>query len=207
MVAALATGLSQEESWNSDERAIDFYDLKGCVETLLHLLQIRNFSFTPSEGSPFLHRGNALDLKVGKQKVGFVGEILPRILDTFQLSQKTFVFELCLSLLLPNFSEQRKFHPLPKYPPVYRDIALVVDDTIPAQTVSDTMDKFQNKYIEEIEIFDYYKGKSLAPGKKSLAYRLKYQAYDHTLTDKEVNGLQEKLINKLHQELGAVLRE
>ena len=136
-----------------------------------------------------------------------MGEFLPQVLDTFQLSQKTYAFEISLSLLLPDFSEQRKFHPLPKYPPVYRDIALVLDDTIPAQTVSDTMDKFKNKYIEEIEIFDYYKGKSLAPGKKSLAYRLKYQAYDHTLTDREVNALHEKLINNLHQELGAVLRE
>ena len=207
MVAGLVTGLYQEESWNSDGRTIDFYDLKGCVETLLHLLHIRNFSFSPSEGSPFLHRGNALDLMVNEQKVGFVGEILPQVLDTFQLSQKAYAFELSLALLLPDFSEQRTFRPLPKYPPVYRDIALVLDDTIPAQTVSDTMEKFKNKYIEEIKIFDYYKGTSLAPGKKSLAYRLKYQAYDHTLTDREVNALHEQLINNLHQELGAVLRD
>ena len=145
MVAGLATGLCQEKSWNSDERAIDFYDLKGCVEALLHLLRIRNFSFSPSEGSPFLHTGNALDLTVRGQKTGFVGALLPQVLDRFQLSQKAYVFELFLSLLLQDFSEQRKFYPLPKYPAVYRDIALVVDDTIPAQTVSDTMDKFKNK--------------------------------------------------------------
>ena len=207
MVAGLATGLYQEESWNSDGRSVDFYDLKGCVETLLSLLRIRNVSFSPPENSPFLHTGNALDIMVGKQKVGFVGEILPQTLDRFQLSQQIYVFEIFLSRLLPEFSEQEKFHPLPKYPPVYRDIALVIDDTIPAQTVSETMKKFRNKYIEEIEVFDYYKGKSLAPGKKSLAYRLKYQAYDHTLTDREVNALHENLINNLNQELGAVLRE
>ncbi|MDX1777975.1 MAG: phenylalanine--tRNA ligase subunit beta, partial [Thermodesulfobacteriota bacterium] len=206
-VAGLATGLYQEESWDSDGRTVDFYDLKGCVETLLNRLRIRNLSFSPPEGSPFLNTVNALDLMVGKQKVGFVGEILPQILDSFQLSQQIYAFEICLSRLLPEFSEQETFRPLPKYPPVYRDIALVIDDTIPAQTVSETMKKFKNKYIEEIEIFDYYKGKSLAPGKKSLAYRLKYQAYDHTLTDREVNALHEKLINNLHQELGAVLRE
>jgi len=207
MVAGLATGLYQEESWNTDGRAVDFYDLKGCVETLLNQLRIRNVSFSLPEMNPFLNTVNALDLMVGKQKVGFVGEILPQVLDRFQLSQQIYVFEIFLSRLLPEFSEQEKFYPLPKYPPVYRDIALVVDDTISAQTVSETMEKFKNKYIEEIEIFDYYKGKSLAPGKKSLAYRLKYQAYDHTLTDREVNALHEKLIDNLHRELGAVLRE
>jgi phenylalanyl-tRNA synthetase beta chain len=207
IAAGLATGLYQEKSWNSDGRTVDFYDLKGCIETLLAQLRVRNLSFSPPEGSLFLHTGNALDIMVGKQKVGFVGEILPQTLDRFQLSQQIYVFEIFLFRLLPEFSEQEKFHPLPKYPPVYRDIALVIDDTIPAQTVSETMEKFKNKYIEEIEVFDYYKGKSLAPGKKSLAYRLKYQAYDHTLTDREVNALHDKLIDTLNKELDAVLRE
>ena len=207
MVAGLATGRYQEESWNSDNRAIDFYDLKGCVETLFHLLHIKGLSFSPSQESPFLHTGKALNLMLGEQQVGILGELHPQVLDNFQLSQKTYVFEVFLSHLLSDFSEQRVFHPLAKYPPVHRDMALVVDDTISAQTVSEALDKFKNKCIEEIVIFDYYKGKSLAPGKKSLAYRFKYQAYDHTLTDREVNALHEQLIKDLHQELGAVLRD
>jgi len=77
----------------------------------------------------------------------------------------------------------------------------------PAQNVYDTICKFKNKFIEEIRIFDYYKGKSIPEGKKSLAYRLKYQAYDHTLTDIEVNALHEELAKTLYQQLGAEIRK
>jgi phenylalanyl-tRNA synthetase beta chain len=83
----------------------------------------------------------------------------------------------------------------------------VVDEVISAQKVLDTIYKFNNKFIEEIMIFDYYKGKPIPAGKKSLAYRLKYQSYNHTLTDKEVNALYEELISALHQELGAEIRK
>jgi phenylalanyl-tRNA synthetase beta chain len=207
MVAAVATGLYQEESWHSEKRDVDFYDSKGCMENILHALSITDFSFAPSEGSAFLRTGTALDLMVNGEKAGSVGELHPRVADNFQIPQKAFIFEMSLSCLLSRFSEQKLFRPLPKYPPVYRDIALLVDDTITVQAVYDVLYRFKNKYIEEITIFDYYKGTSVAAGKKSIAYRFKYQSYDHTLTDREVNALHEDLIKNLYQELGAQLRE
>ncbi len=207
MLAALATGLYQEEAWNSEKRNADFYDLKGCLENLLQELLITNYSFSPCKDSPFLHPSKSLNLMVNHEKVGVLGEAHPQLLEDYQLPQKTYLLEISLSLLLPHFSEQRKFRPLPKHPPVYRDIALVVDEVISAQKVLDTIYKFNNKFIEEIMIFDYYKGKPIPAGKKSLAYRLKYQSYNHTLTDKEVNALYEELISALHQELGAEIRK
>jgi phenylalanyl-tRNA synthetase beta chain len=136
-----------------------------------------------------------------------MGETHPQLLENFQLSQKAYIFELSLSPLLPHFSEYGGFHHLPKYPPVYRDIALVIDEKTSAQNVYNMIYKFKNKFIEEIKVFDYYKGKSIPKGKKSLAYRLKYQAYDQTLTDIEVNTLHEKLTKILYQELGAEIRK
>jgi phenylalanyl-tRNA synthetase beta chain len=207
MLTAVVTGLYQEESWHSEKRDVDFYDSKGCLESILHLLPIADFSFSPSQGSSFLHKDKALDLLIHGEKAGSVGELDPRVAENFQLSQKAFVFEISLSCLLANLSERKTFRSLPKYPPVYRDIALLVDDTVTVQAVYDVLDRFKNKYIEEITIFDYYKGTSVAAGKKSLAYRFKYQSYDHTLTDREVNALHEDLIKNLYQELGATLRE
>ena len=207
MLAALATGLYQEEAWNAEKREADFYDLKGCLENLLKKLLITNYSFSPCQDSPFLHPSKSLDLMVNHEKAGALGEAHPQLLEDYQLPQKVYILEISLSPLIPHFSEQRKFRPLPKYPPVYRDIALVVNEVISAQKVLDTIYKFNNKFIEEITIFDYYKGKPIPAGKKSLAYRLKYQSYDHTLTDKEVNTLYEGLINALHQELGAEIRK
>ena len=207
MLAALATGLYQEEAWNSEKRNADFYDLKGCLENLLQELLITNYSFSPCKDSPFLHPSKSLNLMVNHEKVGVLGEAHPQLLEDYQLPQKAYLLEISLSPLLPHFTEQRKFRPLPKHPPVYRDIALVVDEVISAQKVLDTIYKFNNKFIEEIMIFDYYKGKPIPAGKKSVAYRLKYQSYNHTLTDKEVNALYEELISALHQELGAEIRK
>ena len=207
MLAALATGLYQEEAWNREKRNVDFYDLKGCLENLLKELHITNYSFSPCKDSPFLHPFKALNLMINHEKVGVLGETHPQLQENFQLSQNAYIFEISLSSLLPYFSEHGTFHPLPKYPPVYRDIALLVDESVSAQKVYNIIYKLKNKFIEEIKIFDYYKGKSISEGKKSLAYRLKYQAYDHTLTDEEVNALQEDLIFTLCQELGAEIRK
>jgi len=207
MLAALVTGLYQEEAWNVEKRDVDFYDLKGCFETLLEALHITNYSFSPCSESPFLHPYKALNLMVSYEKVGILGEAHPQLLEDFQISQKVYLFEISLSPLVTHFSEHRKFHSLPKYPPAYRDIALVVNEAISAQKVYDTIYKFKNIFIEEIMIFDYYRGKSIPEGKKGLAYRLKYQAHDHTLNDEEVNTLHEELINSLYQELGAEIRK
>lgn len=207
MLAALTTGLYQEEVWNAEKREVDFYDLKGGLENLLEALHITNYSFSPCTDNPCLHPLKALSLMVNHEKVGVLGETHPQLLEDFQLPQKTYLLEIFLFPLLAHFSEHKKFHPLPKYHPVYRDIALVVDEAISAQKVLDAMNKFKNNFIEEITIFDYYRGKAIPEGKKSLAYRLKFQAYDHTLTDQEVNSLYEELINTLHQELGAEIRK
>jgi phenylalanyl-tRNA synthetase beta chain len=177
------------------------------LENFLKELRITDYSFSPCSDSSLLHPFKALNLIINREIVGILGETHPQLLENFQLSQKAYLFEISLSPLLPHFSEHGKFHQLPKYPPVYRDIALVVDETISAQNVYDTICKFKNKFIEEIRIFDYYKGKSIPEGKKSLAYRLKYQAYDHTLTDIEVNALHEELAKTLYQQLGAEIRK
>ncbi len=205
-VAGVLTGLYQDETWNSTAREGDFFDIKGCVETLLRELSVDGFSFEPCQHSPFLRERRALDLVLDKQRAGCAGELHPAVAERYGFSQKIYLFELSLPDLLSRFSEERKFQALPKYPPVYRDIALVIDDNISGQRIWDVMHEFKNKFIEEIRIFDYYKGKSVPAGKKSLGYRIKYQSHDHTLTDREVNKWHEELIQVLGRKLGAALR-
>jgi phenylalanyl-tRNA synthetase beta chain len=206
-VAALLTGMDQEETWNSKPREVDFFDIKGCVETLLRELHVDGFSFEPSRHSPFFREHRALDLVLDKQRAGSAGELHPVIAERYGLSQKIYLFEIPLPHLLPRFTEGRTYQALPKYPPVYRDIALVIDEDISGQRIGNVMHRFKNKFIEEIRIFDYYKGSSIPAGKKSLGYRIKYQSYDHTLTDREVNRWHEELVQVLGRELGAELRK
>jgi phenylalanyl-tRNA synthetase beta chain len=206
-LGGVLTGLCQEETWNSRPREVDFFDVKGCVETLLRELPVDDFSFEPSRHNPFLREHRALDLVLDKQRAGSTGELHPVIAQRYGLSQKIYLFEISLPHLLPRFTEERTFKALPKHPPVYRDIALVIDEDISGQRIWDVMHRFKNKFIEEIVIFDYYKGSSIPAGKKSLGYRIKYQSYDHTLTDREVNRWHEELVQVLGRELGAELRK
>jgi len=205
--AGLLTGLNEEELWNRKPREADFFDIRGCVEQLLRELLGAGFALEPSGQSRFLHRHRALDLVLDTQRAGSIGELHPSIAERFGFSQKIYLFEISLAHLLPRFKEERTFQSLPKYPPVSRDIALVMDEGIPGQRIWDIIRRFKNKYIEEIRIFDYYKGSSIPPGKKSLGYRIKYQSYDHTLTDREVNRWHEELVQVLCRELGAELRK
>lgn len=206
-VAGLLTGLYQEETWNSAAREVDFFDLKGCVEMLLHELHVDGFSLESAQHGPFLRDHRALNLVIDKQRAGGAGELHPAVAERYGFSQKIYLFEISLPYLLSRSTEERKFQTLSKYPPVMRDIALVIDENISGQRILDVMRGFKNKFVEEIRIFDYYMGPSVPAGKKSLGYRIKYQSYDHTLTDREVNKWHEELIQILSRELGAELRK
>ncbi|PIX26054.1 MAG: phenylalanine--tRNA ligase subunit beta, partial [Deltaproteobacteria bacterium CG_4_8_14_3_um_filter_43_13] len=93
------------------------------------------------------------------------------------------------------------------YPPIYRDIALIVDEGVQFKDIYNAINKLSNKLVDNIQVFDVYRGKSVAHGKKSLAYRIKYQSYERTLTDKEVNNIHEKLVSNLVEKVGARIRE
>ena len=105
-----------------------------------------------------------------------------------------------------TFSD-KKIKPLSKYPPIYRDIALIVDEGVQFKDIYNAINKLSNKLVDNIQVFDVYRGKSVAHGKKSLAYRIKYQSYERTLTDKEVNNIHEKLVSNLVEKVGARIRE
>jgi len=107
--------------------------------------------------------------------------------------------------MLPLASQVKMYEPVPRFPSTVRDMALVVDTGVTNQQILDIVKGF--KLISEVELFDVYSGKQVAEGKKSLAYRLIYQAPDHTLTDEEVNKVQEQVTASLAKELGVTLRK
>jgi phenylalanyl-tRNA synthetase beta chain len=128
------------------------------------------------------------------------------VCEIFELKQKIFLFELNFQRLGDRLTERRLFKPLARFPAVTRDLALIVEDQIPAGDLLRTLWQANNGLIAEIKLFDLYRGKPIPPGKKSLAFRLKYQQEDRTLTDREVSELHQKMIDLLAQRYGAVLR-
>ncbi|MEW6616598.1 MAG: phenylalanine--tRNA ligase subunit beta [Thermodesulfobacteriota bacterium] len=207
MLSALATGLRYGESWSFPVEGVDFYDIKGSLENLFEGLNIMNFNFLSTPDIPYLHPGKSSVIMVDNNEIGTVGEVHSAVLEGYELSNAVYIFELDFDLMIRHTFGDKKIKPLSKYPPIYRDIALIVDESVQSKDIYNAIGKLSNKLVDSIRVFDVYRGKSIPHGKKSLAYRIKYQSYERTLTDKEVNSIHEKLVSNLVEKTGARIRE
>ena len=184
-----------------------FFVVKGTLQALFEEMKTGEYSMTSSDEA-FLHKGKSADIICKGQKTGFIGEISPNIIERLNLKIKKpeiVVFELSLDVLLTLVKEIPLYAQLPKYPPVERDVALVVDDRMTSGEILELLRGYESPVIESIELFDYYKGKNIPPDKKSLGFRIVYRSKDRTLTDSEVEPvhgtLVEYILNKTAGEL------
>lgn len=205
-LAGLAMGMSHEPHWASSVREIDFYDLKGCLEDLFVSLQIRGISFQRAEGVPYLHPGKASTILLMGEAIGVVGEIHPETLTYYDLPLKAYLFEIDFDRMVKGVGEKKRFQPLPKFPSVFRDLSLVVEEDLEVGEVEQAIRSLEEPFIGEIKLFDLYRGAPIPQGKKSISYRIRYQASDRTLTDEEVNRAHEKVIMRLKEIFKAELR-
>jgi phenylalanyl-tRNA synthetase beta chain len=206
-LAIAMTGCRDEPAW--DVKAgptMDFYDLKGRLELFLAGLQLVGVSFSPCESLTFLHPGKAAEIQVNGQTVGYLGELHPLAKDRYEFDEApVLVAEFDLASLNAVSSSGFELIPVPEVPPVLEDIALVLDETIPAAQVESLIRQTGGKLVAEVKLFDVYRGDQIGAGKKSLAYSLTYQA-EKTLTDKEAAAIRQKIVRRLENELGAKLR-
>jgi phenylalanyl-tRNA synthetase beta chain len=205
----LITGPRRAAAWTHDEPGanVDFYDFKGIVEGLLDGLKISGASY--SRGShPSLHPGRSALLSVGGQEIGSFGELYPLVAQTFELTTApVFVAEFDLDALLGLVDELYTAQPLPVTPPVYQDIALVVNGETSAADVEAVILKAGGSLLKAARLFDLYTGDPIPAGQKSLAYNLVYQADDRTLTDKEVAKVHRRIMQAVERELDATVRQ
>jgi phenylalanyl-tRNA synthetase beta chain len=144
---------------------------------------------------------------VAKEKLlGGMGELHPDVKDAFDLIQPVYIFEINFSLLQELTAEKRVFQPLPRFPAVFRDLSFMVEEKILAGDLVQTIWEGGQGMVKEVKIFDLYRGKPVPPGKKSLAFRIKYQHAEKTLTDEEVNELHQKIIALMKDRFGGELR-
>ncbi|MCG2767509.1 MAG: phenylalanine--tRNA ligase subunit beta, partial [Anaerolineae bacterium] len=201
------TGPREPRSWleGQDSTPMGFYDLKGVVETLLDGLGLEG-AFEPGD-HPAFPPGRCAQVSVGDGVVGVMGELHPAVREEFDLpAQPVCALEFDLEALLAQVGAVRTMQPIPRFPSVSQDLAVVVDEDLPAQQVQEAIVEAGGKLLRQVELFDLYRGEQIPPGKKSLAYSLTYQAEDRTLTDDEVAKVQERIVRRLAEELGAELR-
>lgn len=204
-IAGLASGSRQPENWTGDAGAIDFFDIKGDVEALLDTGDgdSGGWVFEPAE-HPALHPGQAARLRRGDRIGGVVGALHPRILAALDVIGPVYLFELDLAEIrrktLPSFKG------LSRFPEVRRDMALVLDEAVPAEAVMAVAREAAGQWLKNLKLFDVYRGQGIEPNKKSVAFAIVLQHPERTLTDAEVAAVIDGIVEALARRCGAVQR-
>jgi phenylalanyl-tRNA synthetase beta chain len=207
-LAIVMTGRRSSESWAgpADAAAVDFFDLKGVIEALHRGLHVADVHYVPARVE-YLHPGQAAEVHAGGRPLGVFGQLHPGLTESLGLGRRaTFVADLDVEALQAVAPERHKYRPVPAFPPVRQDVAVVVDEALPAARVEAEIWAGGGPLLRGVRLFDVYHGPNIPAGHKSLAYALTYQAEDKTLTDKEVAKVHGKIVNRLEKVLGAKLR-
>ncbi len=204
-----------EISWISElARPADFYDLKGAIETLLGGLKITRYRFTPTQ-HPTFHPGRCALLELPRHldtgeetfsPAGVLGEVHPVVQERYDLPYRAYLCEIDLERLYAAVPERQTYQPISRHQELTRDLAIVVDQRVPAQALQDIIVRQGGELLRSVTLFDVYTGDPIPAGKKNLTYSLVYQSQERTLTDAEAKALQEKILQALHEEFDAVLR-
>ena len=207
-LAIAMSGLRHPAAWDkANGKLLDFYDLKGVVEALLGILHIKDFSFEPTQ-HPTFHPGKCALLKAGGQEIGWLGELHPKVKENYHLlPPAVLAADLDMDLLYSLNAGRFESAPVPAYPPVIEDLAVIVGESTPNAEIVDAILKTGGFLLKSVDLFDIFRGEQVGEGNKSLAYRLTWQAPNRTLNDQEVGKLREKVIQKLEKELKAKVRQ
>lgn len=188
---------------------MDFYDLKGVVETLLTHLGIAGYVFELAK-HPVLHPGRTAELRLSApsaKPLAILGEVHPLVREAFDLPDRPVCLaEFDLEALLAQIEAVRPMQPISRFPPVIEDLAIVVAEEAPAQRVQEVIARAGGELLTQVTLFDIWRGGQVPAGKKSLAYALMYQGQDRTLGPDEVSRVREQILQQLEEELGAELR-
>jgi phenylalanyl-tRNA synthetase beta chain len=207
VVAIALTGPRAQGTWQgADTDPMNFYDLKGMIDTLLKSLHLDTARYEPVD-HPTFHPGKCSSVLLGDQQLGVFGEIHPLVHRNFEFPETALqAAELDLEAIIAAIPEGYGVQPVPAYPPVLEDLAIVIDEGVPAEQVEAVIREAGGRLLVDIQLFDLYMGEQIGEGKKSLAFALVYQAPDRTLRDEDVAKLREKVITRINEVLGAQLR-
>jgi phenylalanyl-tRNA synthetase beta chain len=183
----------------------DFFDIKGTVEGILEVCGITDYKFKKTD-DPTFHPGRNAEVLLEGKRIGILGEAHPKVLESYELPYKAYLFELDLEALADAANFSIRFEPIPIYPSVLRDLAIVVDQDMQSDMPIEIIYSTGGELVKSIRLFDVYIGDQVPEGKKSLAYTITYHSATKTLTDKAVNDLHDRVVKRLNQELGAELR-
>ncbi len=208
-ISGVMCGKWQQDTWNVREEELDFFDVKGVVEGLMHALRIEKCRYVVAEPEkyPWLQPGRAAELRVGKKVVGWLGNIHPLSLQNFDIDCDVVAFELNADALLELAQDELPYTPIPTVPGVQVDLAIVVDEEVTYEMMMQRLKSAGGKLLDSVELFDVYRDdERVGVGKKSMAFKLVYRDGDQTLTAKTVEKAHSKLVDKICKATGGEVR-
>jgi phenylalanyl-tRNA synthetase beta chain len=205
-IAGALTGSRVDTSWCSSNEAVDFYDVKGIVENLLELLHIRGVSWVANLPEPYYHPGKSCSVMAGRERIGSFGEIHPTVQANFEIEKPVYAFELDFEKLVTLAHQKRVISAPSRFPDSTRDIAMLAADDVQAERIVACVNGVKAREIEQVEIFDLYRGAGIQEGFKSIAIRIRYRSYERTLTDDEIGVIHGKVIAALVNKLNVSIR-
>lgn len=184
-----------------------FFTLKGIIEELLGMLGIYSAEYIPDDKTALYHPGRCATIMKDGKELGMIGEVHPDVAEIYGLSSRVYSSELNFELIVKIADTEKGYTPLPKYPSTSRDIALIVDEDVTVGEIEKIISENGGKILEDVKLFDVYRGKQVDEGKKSVAFALTYRSDDGTLTDQEVSKVHDLILSRLEDKINAVLRK
>ncbi|RWR05991.1 phenylalanine--tRNA ligase subunit beta [Siminovitchia fortis] len=204
-IAGAVTGLWVDHAWQGEKKPVDFYVVKGILEGLFKKLGLEERISWQAVQMDGMHPGRTAEVLLDEEVIGFAGQVHPNLQKDLDLKE-TYVFEIQAGPVFDYELPELRYVPIPRYPSIARDIALVVDKDVHAAALESIIKDSGRKLLREVHVFDLYEGKNMEEGKKSIAFSLTYADPERTLTDEEVTKTHEKVLAALKEKAGAELR-
>lgn len=206
-LAGVMHGTRQQAAWEGKSLPVDFYDVKGLIEAFFTKISLDNIEFILYDNNIYFEPDMVVAIKAAGELIGHFGRINRRICSLMDVDSPVYGFELTIPALRKAAGGLKMFSQISKYPFVEKDVAFLIDRSVPAGEVSKVILQTGQPLVSQVDIFDLYQGKQLAEDKKSVAFRIRFQSLERTLEDKEVSQLFTKIINFVKNKYSATLRE
>ena len=207
MLGIILTGNAVQKGWNEKERPFDFYDLKGVMESLCMKYSPGASLGIEERGYKFFHPGISGNLKINGINMGIIGMIHPLLIEETEINQNVYYMEINMDNFINNIKETRNYKPIPAFPSIDIDIAIVVDDKIKSEDITDEIKKSGTELLKKVRLFDTYRGEQIEKNKKSIAYSLNFRDDSRTLKDTEIEIIVNRILENLGKRFNAKIRE
>ncbi|CZQ88312.1 phenylalanyl-tRNA synthetase beta subunit [Trichococcus flocculiformis] len=205
-LAGVMTGMAYQKDWQMAAEPVNFYHAKGVLDGYFETMGLSDqIRFEAAKDLKWMHPGRTAAVYLGDVYIGYVGQVHPATANTYDLKE-TYAFEIDFEAIIAAPKEGITQQPIPKFPGVTRDVALLVDETVTHQQIVKTIKENGGKFLKDIHLFDIYQGKGIEDGKKSVAYSMSFLNPEATLVDEDINKAFTKLVAALETECGAVIR-